>query len=159
MVSGKFDLQVIQHLANSNYIQIANAIFLLQACKSITPSYFKFSGELEDTSSDKVKFVDCPMTAVSTEVHKTLGIKTIPFAHVYHPETGLAEERSLSRRNYSTFENVVKSYVNGVCDLISNAVVNTDDDEEDVTSYASNPWTVQKKSKGVPFKAPVPAPA
>jgi hypothetical protein len=77
------------------------------------------------------------MTAVNTEVHKQLGIKSIPFAHVYHPETGLAEERKLSRKNYSNFEKVVNSYLEGACDLKA---------EEE--SYCADPWAVKYTSRG-----------
>jgi hypothetical protein len=112
--------------------------FYFQACKSVTPSYFKFSNDLE-ASGKKVKFVDCPMTVVNTEVHKELGIKSIPFAHVYHPETGLAEERKLSRKNYSNFEKVVKSYLEGGCELKAEA--------EETSSYCADPWAVKYTSR------------
>lgn len=78
------------------------------------------------------------MTVENKDTYDTLGIKTIPFVHVYHPQTGLAEERSLSRRNYPNFEKVVTSYAHGSCDLD----VEIDDDR-----YALNPWDVKVKSK------------
>ena len=52
------------------------------------PSFEKFARDNADT----FKFVECPMTSVNTEVHKELGIQTIPFAHVYHPSAGLVEQ-------------------------------------------------------------------
>jgi hypothetical protein len=87
---------------------------LSQACKAMTPSYYKFTRDLEDAN---IKFVDCPVTSDNAGVHQGLGITSIPFAHVYHPEAGLVEERKLSRRHYSSFEQVVKSYVSQSCDL------------------------------------------
>ena len=80
----------------------------------MAPSYYKLSNDLENQN---VKFVDCPVTPKNAELHTALGITTIPFAHVYHPEIGLVEERKLSRArsNYSNFEKVVKSYVEQSC--------------------------------------------
>mmetsp|Transcript_13860 Transcript_13860/g.22967 ORF Transcript_13860/g.22967 Transcript_13860/m.22967 type:complete len:242 (+) Transcript_13860:113-838(+) len=107
-----------------------------RACKAVSPSYSKFSKDLK-ASGKSVKFVDCPMTSVNTEIHKSLGINAIPFAHVYHPETGLAEERKLSRKNYANFEKVVNSYVAGSCNLRSN--------NEDL--YTVDPWQEKVASK------------
>lgn len=119
-----------------------------RACKAVSPSYFRFSKDLEE-SGKSVKFVDCPMTSVNTEIHKSLGINAIPFAHVYHPETGLAEERKLSRKNYSNFEKVVNSYVDGSCTLRSN-------DEE---LYTMNPWKEVVASKSSHTFKPVSRPS
>ena len=92
----------------------------------MAPSYYKFAGSFE---GNNVKFVDIAINAANTELHAGLGVTSIPFAHVYHPEAGLVEERQLSRKNgqYSNFEKVVKSYVEESCNLIN------DDDY-------SNPW-------------------
>lgn len=80
------------------------------------------------------------MTVNNKEMFQTLGIKAIPFAQVYHPETGLAEERNLSRRSYPTFEKIVRSYVQGSCELDVQTI-------EDDGNYASNPWGVKAKPK------------
>ena len=89
----------------------------------MTPSYNKFTRGFEGKN---IKFVDCPSTSVNVDLHAGLGIESIPFAHVYHPEAGLVEKRKLSRKHYSNFENVVKSYVEGSSLLM----------EDD----CSNPW-------------------
>lgn len=80
----------------------------------MTPSYFKLAQEIDESN---VKFVDCPMSSMSSEVHKELGIRTIPFAHVYHPEAGLVEQRRVPRKQLRNLEKVVQSYIGGACDV------------------------------------------
>jgi len=77
--------------------------------------YYKLT---RDLGADNIKFVDCPMTSVNTELHKVMGIKAIPFAHIYHPSVGLVEERSVSRKYIQNFEKVIKSYLGGLCDVL-----------------------------------------
>mmetsp|Transcript_27854 Transcript_27854/g.41052 ORF Transcript_27854/g.41052 Transcript_27854/m.41052 type:complete len:227 (-) Transcript_27854:8-688(-) len=88
-----------------------------RACKAIAPYYSKFTKDTTKAHTDNVKFVDCPLTAVTGEVHQTLGVNTIPFAHVYHPIAGLVEERRLARKHYMGFERTAKSYLKGECEL------------------------------------------
>jgi len=97
-----------------------------RACKAMKPSFEKFAREHADT----IKFVECPLSAVNTEVHQGLGIKTIPFAHVYHPSAGLVEERKMSRPHYASFEKLMKDYMKGEC------VIKTTEDEE----FALDPY-------------------
>jgi hypothetical protein len=94
----------------------------------MAPSYYKFTRDFEEKN---VKFVDCPMTAVNADLHASLGVNSIPFVHVYHPEAGLVEERKLSRKYYNGFEKAVKAYFEESCDLSD-----TDD--------CSSPWEVQE---------------
>jgi hypothetical protein len=94
----------------------------------MAPSYFKFTKDLEQKN---VKFVDCPITPFNADLHASLGIDSIPFVHVYHPDAGLVEERKLSRKYYSSFEKVVKTYFEDSCDL-------TDCEE------FSSPWEVKE---------------
>mmetsp|Transcript_6322 Transcript_6322/g.14275 ORF Transcript_6322/g.14275 Transcript_6322/m.14275 type:complete len:101 (-) Transcript_6322:252-554(-) len=58
------------------------------------------------------------MTETSSAIHKGLGIKTVPFAHIYHPTAGLVEERRMSRRHISNFGKVLQSYVKGDCSIV-----------------------------------------
>ena len=91
------------------------------------PSFEKFARDNADT----FKFVECPMTSVNTEVHKELGIQTIPFAHVYHPSAGLVEQRRISRPHFSTFEKLMKDYTKGECWINEN---------NDNYEYATDPY-------------------
>jgi thiol-disulfide isomerase/thioredoxin len=82
-------------------------------CQAVEPMYRKFVKK----HADKIKFVDCPMPRAPNEVHKALGIKFIPFVHIYHPDAGLVEERTIGRSTYSVFEKIAKSLVKGFCDI------------------------------------------
>ena len=92
------------------------------------PSFEKFARD----HADSIKFVECPMTSVNTEVHKELGIRTIPFAHVYHPSAGLVEQRRISRPHFSTFETLMKDYLKGECFM--------KDSYDDEDEYATDPY-------------------
>jgi len=64
-----------------------------------------------------VKFVDVPVTQESAKIHQGLGIQTLPFSHVYDPNAGLVEELRMSRKQFPIFENPLKTYVSGSCDV------------------------------------------
>ena len=83
------------------------------ACKAAAPSFYRVAHSLQD----KVKFVDVPVTKESAKLHQGLGIPTIPFAHIYHFEAGLVEELRMSRKRFPVFEDALKSYVTGSCDV------------------------------------------
>lgn len=88
-------------------------LLLIQACKAVTPSYYKLASDLMNCD---VKFVDCPMTAVNYDIRRAFDIKTIPLVHIYY-EGNITEQCKISRRFYSNFEKVVKSYIDGVCSV------------------------------------------
>lgn len=84
-----------------------------RACKAAAPSFYRVARELED----KVKFVDVPVTKESTKIHQGLQVPSIPFSHVYHPDAGLVEELRMSRTRFPVFEQALKSYVSGSCEV------------------------------------------
>ena len=88
-----------------------------RACKAATPAYNRLTSGYEQNYPGKVKFVDCPVTEDNKHLHKGLGIKTIPFAHIYHPEAGLVEQRKIGRKNFLEFERVLGSYREASCDV------------------------------------------
>jgi len=89
-----------------------------RACKGITPSFYRFahSCDTEENNVKKIKFIECQAESSNSEVHKALGVSVLPFAHVYKGGK-LVEERVMSRKFYSTFESVVKAYMDGSCPL------------------------------------------
>lgn len=84
-----------------------------RACTAAAPSFYRVAHALQD----KVKFVEVPVTKESTQIHQGLGIPTIPFGHVYHPDAGLVEELRMARKRFPIFEDALKSYVTGSCDV------------------------------------------
>lgn len=86
---------------------------LYRACKAAAPSFYRVARELEHV----VKFVDVPVTKDSTKIHQGLQIPVIPYSHIYHPSGGLVEELRMSRKRFGVFEDALKSYVSGSCDV------------------------------------------
>jgi len=56
------------------------------------------------------------LTHDNSMLHQGLGIPSLPFGHIYHPESGLVEERKIAKKNFKIFEDVLESYVNGSCE-------------------------------------------
>jgi thiol-disulfide isomerase/thioredoxin len=81
-----------------------------RACKAIQASFRRLPKKYPN-----VKFVEVPLTQENAYLHKGLGIPSLPFAHVYHPEAGLLEERKLNKNVFADFEKVLKTYVDGEC--------------------------------------------
>jgi len=66
----------------------------------------------------KVKFVEVPVTKDNKILHQGLGVKKVPFGHIYHPSAGLVEEMSITRgKKFKTFEETLRTYVHASCDV------------------------------------------
>uniref|UniRef100_A0A7S4T142 Thioredoxin domain-containing protein n=1 Tax=Ditylum brightwellii TaxID=49249 RepID=A0A7S4T142_9STRA len=81
-----------------------------KACKAITPAFFHLANKYPNVS-----FVDVPVTEKTADLHQGLGVPSIPFAHIYHPQGGLVEELKMSRKHFPRFEQALHSYVSGSC--------------------------------------------
>jgi thiol-disulfide isomerase/thioredoxin len=81
-----------------------------RACKAVQASFRRLPKRYPN-----VKFVEVPLTQKNAYLHKGLGIPSLPFAHVYHPEAGLVEERKINKTIFGDFEKVLKTYVDGEC--------------------------------------------
>ena len=51
-----------------------------------------------------VVFVDVPVTQHNAVIHQGLGVPSLPFGHIYHPQAGLVEELKLTRKDIQDFE-------------------------------------------------------
>ena len=85
-----------------------------KACQAIKPEYYRLSKQLQD---ENVKFVEVPLTKTNAFLHQGLGVPSIPYGHIYHPEAGLLEEQSVSKKNFKSFKAKLNSYIIGSCDL------------------------------------------
>lgn len=83
-----------------------------KACKAIGPSFYRLA-----STHPNVKFVEVPVTQQNANLHQGLGVSSLPFGHIYHPEVGLAEELRISKKFFARFETILQSYVYGSCDL------------------------------------------
>jgi thiol-disulfide isomerase/thioredoxin len=81
-----------------------------RACKAAQQPYRRLSRAF---SGQRIKFVECPVTESNAFLHEGLGVPSLPFGHIYHPEAGLVEELSINKKVFKDFERVLKYYVNG----------------------------------------------
>jgi len=64
-----------------------------------------------------VKFVQVQLTKDTAYLQEGLGVPSVPYVHVYHPEGGLVEERKFSKSHMADFALILESYILGSCDL------------------------------------------
>lgn len=83
-----------------------------RACKAVTPHFWKLA-----RNCPNVVFVDVPVTERTAVLHRGLGIPSLPYAHLYHPNVGLVEEQSITRKLITSFANKLQCYMNGQCDI------------------------------------------
>jgi len=86
-----------------------------KACKAIQPSYYRLS-----RIHSNLVFVDVPVTEKNVNLHQGLGVPSLPFGHIYHPEDGLVEELKMSKKFFAEFEEVLNSYVDAESSASSN---------------------------------------
>lgn len=83
-----------------------------KACKAIAPSFYRLSVTYPD-----ILFVDVPVTPENANLHQGLGVPSLPFGHIYHPEGGLVEEVKISKKYFPDFARALKSYSDGSCSI------------------------------------------
>ena len=90
--------------------------FFAPWCKSCKASHPHFK-KLVSRHSPNVKFVEVPLTKETAYIHEGLGVPSVPFGHIYHPEAGLVEEMKINKRVIGKFADALETYVIGSCDL------------------------------------------
>jgi thiol-disulfide isomerase/thioredoxin len=82
-----------------------------RACKAIANSFSQLPHLYPH-----VKFVQVPLNKDTTIIHTGMGVPSLPYGHIYHPDVGLVEERKISRNHFRTFrDEVLQTYVDGYC--------------------------------------------
>ena len=89
----------------------------LQACKAVAPLFYRMAHHHPDVS-----FVEVPVTERNAALHQGLGVPSLPFAHVYHPHSGLVEETRFTRKDVATLQTKLNCYLQGYCDLSDETV-------------------------------------
>eukprot|EP00571_Detonula_confervacea_P014278 CAMPEP_0172300642 /NCGR_PEP_ID=MMETSP1058-20130122/2672_1 /TAXON_ID=83371 /ORGANISM="Detonula confervacea, Strain CCMP 353" /LENGTH=245 /DNA_ID=CAMNT_0013010465 /DNA_START=60 /DNA_END=797 /DNA_ORIENTATION=+ len=84
-----------------------------KSCKAANPHFKKMASQHKTS----VKFVEVPLTKETAYIHEGLGVESIPYGHIYHPEVGLVEEKKINRKVFKDFRESLDSYVRGSCDL------------------------------------------
>jgi hypothetical protein len=83
----------------------------------------------------QVIFVDVPVTQENSKLHQGLGVPSLPYGHIYHPQGGLVEEVRISRKQIGEFHHKLQSYIMGQCDLKDD-----DNNDDDFVSCYSSPY-------------------
>lgn len=83
-----------------------------RACKAMSQSFKALAAKYPD-----IKFVEVPLTQDNAVLHQGLGVPSVPFGHLYHPEAGLVEEGSINRKRIGDFEHKLQTYLSGSCAL------------------------------------------
>ena len=78
-----------------------------------------------------IQFVEVPVTDKNANLHQGLGVPSLPYGHIYHPEGGLMEELKINRKHFVKFAKVVNSYAQTTCDLIDGETNNPYPDAEE----------------------------
>ena len=76
-----------------------------RACMAVAPHFYKIAKMNPD-----VLFVDMPVTESNAALHQGLGVPSLPYAHIYHPQTGLVEEMKLTRNEIPTFREKLEGH-------------------------------------------------
>jgi thiol-disulfide isomerase/thioredoxin len=82
-----------------------------RACQAMAPRF----RQLAAVHYDSVTFVECPLTRDNAFLHQGLGVPSLPYAHLYHRDVGLVEERNINRKVFGEFGAVLQTYVDGSC--------------------------------------------
>lgn len=83
-----------------------------KACKAVEPLFYHLANKFPN-----VVFVDVPVTDKNANLHQGLGVKSLPFGHIYHPSAGLVEELRMTRKCIQSYSIKLQSYVTGSCEL------------------------------------------
>ena len=96
-----------------------------RSCRASEPHFHKLIHDFADPHG--VKFVQVPLKKENAFLHEGLGVPSVPFAHIYHPEGGLVEEMKMNKKKFSKIRTSLEQYVAGSCYL------EDEPEEEDMT--------------------------
>jgi thiol-disulfide isomerase/thioredoxin len=91
--------------------------FFAPWCKSCKSAHPLFKKMVSEHASSPVKFVEVPLTKDTAYIHEGLGVPSVPFGHIYHPEVGLVEEKKINKKVFKEFREALDCYVRGSCDI------------------------------------------
>lgn len=109
-----------------------------KSCQAIAPKYNRLA-----RLYPKNLFIDIPVTKDNVDLQKALGIKAVPFGHIYYPKLGgglsrpnekngegdsnsatrgydsfhLMEELKMGKMYWSDFEDIFHNYMRGNCSV------------------------------------------
>jgi thiol:disulfide interchange protein len=84
-----------------------------RACKHVAPGFVALARRHPD-----IKFVQVPALKDNTALHQGLGVPSVPYIHLFHPEGGLVEEQRFLRAQLSAFHKKLEDYQQESCSLL-----------------------------------------
>uniref|UniRef100_A0A7S4JLC6 Thioredoxin domain-containing protein n=1 Tax=Odontella aurita TaxID=265563 RepID=A0A7S4JLC6_9STRA len=85
-----------------------------KSCRASEPLFYRLAA---DYAPRNVNFVEVSVTKGNAILHEALGIPSLPWVHIYHPEAGLTEERKVSNKYFEDVRKTLRCYVDGICDM------------------------------------------
>lgn len=85
-----------------------------RACKAVRSKYQRLSRQYASLKLP-VHFVEVPLTKDNAFLHTGLGVPSLPYGHIYHPNAGLVEERKMNKHVFEDFVQALDTYVQGYC--------------------------------------------
>ncbi len=61
--------------------------------------------------------MDVPVTPENANLHQGLGVPSLPYGHIYHPTGKLVEELKISKKHFTKFATILKTYVDEECGI------------------------------------------
>jgi len=90
-----------------------------KACKAVAPYFRRLAMQNPD-----IQFVNVPVSAENVNLHQGLGVPSLPYGHIYHPDAGMMEEMKISRKHFGKFARTLKTYAEGQCDVYDEVLSN-----------------------------------
>lgn len=85
-----------------------------KTCKAAEAHFYKLAADFVENG---VQFVEVPVTKANAYLHEGLGVPSLPWVHIYHPDAGLCEERTMSKKHFDKVRKCLECYVLGCCDM------------------------------------------
>lgn len=82
-----------------------------RACKAMAPAFYHLALQNPGTL-----FVDVPVKEGNANLHQGLGVPSLPYGHMYHPDDGLVEELRITKKLMPEFGEILKGYIQDLSD-------------------------------------------
>lgn len=109
------DIHVYKSLVVDERDSIVVVRFHASWCKSCRASEPLFKKLIRDFPD--IKYVEVPLTKKTGYLQEGLGVPSVPFGHIYHPQAGLVEELRISKPHFSAFRDSLETYIKGSCQV------------------------------------------
>lgn len=88
-----------------------------RSCRASEPFFKRVVSRYFDSQKPgmQVKFAEVPLGKETIHLHEGLGVPSVPFVHIYHPDGGLVEEMKFTKKHYTKFTEILETYRSGSC--------------------------------------------